>query len=59
MINVGTAKGLSLRQWVDSQTNDIVGKHRKRNVAIAEKCKERRAQLEPFTAARAKFYQPG
>jgi hypothetical protein len=56
--DLGPTQGRSLRELVDSQTYAPVKQYRRPNATLAQHCKERRAHLERFARARARYYAP-
>jgi hypothetical protein len=54
--NLGPASGLSLRQFVDGHTYDLVQKSRKPNRALAKRCSEHRKINEAAAVKRRKLY---
>ena len=57
LIDLGPAEGASLREWVDSQTYQVVKKHRKSNKNLIKRAKEHRSHLERIALQRGKLYQ--
>jgi hypothetical protein len=56
LVNLGTADGASLRQWVDGRMQAVAKKKRYANTELMERCKKHRQSLERFASARGKFY---
>jgi len=54
--DLGPADARSLREWVDGKTQGAVKLHRRRNTALMSLCRERRAKLQGFANARARYY---
>jgi hypothetical protein len=54
--DLGPADARSLREWVDRKTHGAVKQHRRRNTALMEFCQQRRAKLQDFASARARYY---
>jgi hypothetical protein len=54
--DLGPADARSLREWVDGKTYAAVKQHRRPNTAVMEHCRQRRAKLEQFARARARYY---
>jgi hypothetical protein len=57
LVDLGPAQGASLREWVDSQTHQVVKKHRKSNKNLIKKAKEHRSHLEAIAVKRGKLYE--
>jgi hypothetical protein len=56
LVNLGSASGNGLREWIDNQMHEKVKKHRHRNPRLLEYCRHHRSKMEEAARIRARLY---
>jgi hypothetical protein len=55
--NLGSASGMSLREYVDNRTYEMVARHRKPNLKLSKFCKTHRQKIETAAIAHARTFE--